>query len=279
LRSEKKRVGIIEGTGKMGAFFSHVFRRAGFLVLCSGRSTDLTNRSLAEESDIVVVSVPIRSTVAVIGEIAPLLTCDQLLCDLTSLKVAPVQAMLRSSAQVVGLHPMFGPNVGSLAGQTIIATPARVEEPVLDHLLGIFRAEGARVTVTTPEHHDRIMAVVQGLTHFVTLSMAETMRQTGVTPADTEAFMSPVYQIEMGLIGRLLTQDPALYGAILAENPYVPGVLDACRDAVARIRASLDDPGGVEFARIFEQNARNFGDYSARAQAETDLLIERMVRG
>ena len=263
----------------MGALFSHIFLRAGYLVACSGRSTDLTNQTLAEESDIVVVSVPIRSTVEVIGEIAPLLTCDQLLCDLTSLKVAPVKAMLRSSAQVIGLHPMFGPNVGSLKGQTIIATPARVEEPVLDSLLGLFRAEGARVTITTPEHHDRIMAVVQGLTHFVTLSMAETMRQTGMTPADTEAFMSPVYQIEMGLIGRLLSQDPALYGAILAENPYVPEVLNACSEAVARIRTSLDDKGGEEFKRIFEENARNFGDYSARAQAETDLIIERMVRG
>ena len=94
-----------------------------------------------------VVSVPIGSTVPVIREIAPLLTCDQLLCDLTSLKVAPVKAMLRSSAQVVGLHPMFGPNTGSLAGQTIIATPARVEEPVLDRLLAIFqgrRSEGHR---------------------------------------------------------------------------------------------------------------------------------------
>ncbi|MDD1717332.1 MAG: prephenate dehydrogenase/arogenate dehydrogenase family protein [Methanoregulaceae archaeon] len=273
------KVGIIGGTGKMGTFFSHVFERGGYLVACSGRSTDLTNRALAEESDIVVVSVPIRSTVSVIDEIAPLLSGDQLICDLTSLKIAPVQAMLRSRAQVVGLHPMFGPSVGSLAGQTIIATPARVEKPALDRMLGLFRAEGARVTITTPDHHDRIMAVVQGLTHFVTLSMAEAMRQTGITPADTESFMSPVYQIEMGLIGRLLTQDPALYGAILAENPYVPAVLDACRDAVARIRASLHDPSGEEFTRIFMENAENFGEYSAKAQEETDLIIERMVRG
>ena len=263
----------------MGTFFSHVFERGGYLVACSGRSTDLTNRALAEESDIVVVSVPIRSTVSVIDEIAPLLSGDQLICDLTSLKIAPVQAMLRSRAQVVGLHPMFGPSVGSLAGQTIIATPARVEKPALDRMLSLFRAEGARVTITTPDHHDRIMAIVQGLTHFVTLSMAEAMRQTGITPADTESFMSPVYQIEMGLIGRLLTQDPALYGAILAENPYVPAVLDACGNAVARIRASLHDPSGREFTRIFMENAGNFGEYSAKAQEETDLIIERMVRG
>lgn len=52
------------------------------------------------------------------------------------------------------------------------------------------------------------MALVQGLTHSVTLMVAETMRRVGVTPEDSAPFMSPVYQIEMGLVGRLLSQSP-----------------------------------------------------------------------
>jgi len=66
------------------------------------------------------------------------------------------------------------------------------------------------------------MAVVQGLTHYVTLGMAGTMRRLGVTPEDTMAFMSPIYQIEMSLVGRLLSQDPDLYADILMLNPAVP---------------------------------------------------------
>ena len=104
--------------------------------------------------------------------------------------------MLCSKAEVIGLHPMFGPSVRTLEQQTIIVTPARCSKENLSRLTGIFEREGARITITTPEAHDRMMAVVQGLTHFVTLSMAETMRRIGITPADTEPFMSPVYQIE-----------------------------------------------------------------------------------
>ena len=88
----------------------------------------LTDIQSAEQCDLVIVSVPIRDTVRVIEEIAPLLTQDQLLCDLTSLKVAPVDAMLKSKAQVIGLHPMFGPTVSSLRHQTIIVCPARATE-------------------------------------------------------------------------------------------------------------------------------------------------------
>ena len=107
------KAGIIGGTGKMGRLFCPVFERAGYETIVSGRSTALTNEQLAESCDIVIVSVPIRDTVRVIGEIAPVLRDDQLLCDFTSLKVAPVAAMLRSKAQVIGLHPMFGPTVSS----------------------------------------------------------------------------------------------------------------------------------------------------------------------
>jgi prephenate dehydrogenase len=56
------------------------------------------------------------------------------------------------------------------------------------------------------------MAVVQGLTHFVTLMMADTMRRLSTNPQQTEPYMSPVYQIEMGLVGRLLFQDPISMG-------------------------------------------------------------------
>ena len=67
----------------------------------------------------VVVSVPIEVTVKVIEQVGPLMQKDALLMDLTSLKAEPVAAMLRSSvAEVIGLHPLFGPAVDTLAGHT-----------------------------------------------------------------------------------------------------------------------------------------------------------------
>ncbi len=214
--------GIIGGTGKMGRLFSAVLERHGFEVRVSGRSTPLTNRRLAEESDLVMVSVPIRSTVEVIREIAPLLGEDQLLCDLTSLKAEPVKAMLASKAQVLGMHPLFGPTISSLRNQTVILTPARCGTLFCSRVPGILREEGANIVVMDPDAHDRLMAVIQGLTHFGNLCMAEAIRRSGADLAAALGATSPVYRIQMGLIGRLLSQDPALYGDMLQLNPYVP---------------------------------------------------------
>jgi prephenate dehydrogenase len=270
-------VGIIGGTGRMGRLFANVFRNAGYEVLVCGRKKESSCRDIVERCSLVMVSVPIRETVFVIRKIAPLLTRNQVICDLTSLKTGPVNAMLESEASVIGLHPMFGPSIPSLKGQTIIATPARIRPETAGQLLSVFEREGARITFSTPEEHDRVMAVVQGLTHVITLTVADTMRRLGTTPADTEPFMSPVYQIEMGLVGRLLSQDPDLYGEMLTGNPNIGPVLLACGEALAQLSA-LINAGDIDgFRKIFSENARHFADYSEKAAKETDLLIADMV--
>jgi prephenate dehydrogenase len=272
------KVGIIGGTGRMGTLFSGVFSRAGHEVLVCGRSAPGRCHDIAASCGIVMISVPIRHTVEVIREIAPILREDQILCDLTSLKTGPVAAMLASRASVVGLHPMFGPTVSSLQRQIIVATPARIDDEALASFLAIFEREGVRITLSTPEEHDRMMAVVQGLTHFMTLTVAETMRMLDANPSATEPYRSPVYQIEMGLVGRLLSQDPDLYGDMLAENPFFTPVLAACQDSLGRITRVIEDRDPAGFREIFLENARYFAGYSQKAAEETDFLIDAMVR-
>jgi len=267
------KAGIIGGTGRMGSLFAGVLGRAGWEVMVSGRSTPLTTRDLAERADLVMVSVPIRDTVPVIREVAPLLRKDQVICDLTSLKVAPVQAMLASRAEVIGFHPMFSPTVAGLRNQTIIATPARCREETAEQLFRTFRAEGARVTVTTPEAHDRMMAVIQGITHFSTLCMAEAMRTLGTDIAEALACTSPVYRIQLGLIGRLLSQDPALYADILQMNPETMPALAAFEQAVHDLRERVESADPVAFEQFFQKTAIWFRDYSPRAMEETDRII------
>ena len=267
------KAGIIGGTGKMGSLFAGVLGRAGWDVSVSGRSTPLTSRNLVERADLVMISVPIRDTVPVIREIAPLLREDQVVCDLTSLKVAPVRAMLASRADVIGFHPMFGPGVTGLRNQTIIATPARCREETAERLYRTFRAEGARVTVTTPEAHDRLMAVIQGITHFSTLCMAGAMRTLGTDIAEALAATSPVYRIQMDLVGRLLAQDSSLYADILQLNPETGPALAAFESAVRDLRGRVASGDPASFEEFFRDTATCFRDDLPRATEETDRII------
>jgi len=272
------KVGIIGGTGQMGAFFVRVFTSAGHTVKVSGRKTAITNRDLAQESDLIIISVPIHSTLPVIDEIAPFMKQGQLISDLTSIKTGPVTAMLRSDADVIGMHPMFGPTASSLQGQTIVITPGRCTEEQVQTLSTLFEAQGARVTVTTPEHHDKMMAVIQGLTHFKALVMAETIRRLGITPEETEPFMSPIYRIETSVAGRILAQNPMLYADILTQNPEVSHVLDTCCQAGENLKGVIKSGDTRAFSELFLSDRSWFGEYCTRSLEETDRLIASMVR-
>jgi prephenate dehydrogenase len=89
--------------------------------------------------------------------------------------------------------------------------------------------------------------------------------------------MSPVYQIEMGLVGRLLSQDPDLYGDMLTGNPDLPRVLSACSESLAELSALILARDTDGFRKVFSEDALHFAEYTERAAAETDLLIASMV--
>jgi prephenate dehydrogenase len=168
---------------------------------------------------------------------------------------------------------MFGPGVFSLRNQTIIATPARCREETAEGLYRTFRNEGARITVTTAEAHDRLMAVIQGITHFSTLCVAGAMRTLGTDIADALAATSPVYRIQLDLVGRLLSQDPALYADILQLNPETGPALAAFEGAVRDLRGRVASGDPAVFEEFFRKTAASFRNDAPRATEETDRMI------
>ena len=141
-------IGIIGGTHGIGQWFASFFAGRGYRVHRTGRTSGLSIPELAARCRVVVVSVPIAATLTVIQAVGPLLSGEALLMDLTSLKEEPVREMLAATrAEVVGCHPLFGPDCPSLAGQNVVLCPGRGER-WLERMRGLFAQGGARVTVT-----------------------------------------------------------------------------------------------------------------------------------
>jgi prephenate dehydrogenase len=165
-------VGIIGGTGRMGSWFADFFENQGFSVSSAGKRTGLTPSTVARECEVVIVSVPITDTIEVIRELGPLVREDGLIMDLTSIKKDPVEAMLKySSSEVLGAHPLFGPEENNIAGQRVVICPGRGERWE-KWLTGILEKAGAKIVKMETEKHDRLMGVIQGANHFSTLALA-----------------------------------------------------------------------------------------------------------
>ncbi|MFQ6137181.1 MAG: prephenate dehydrogenase [Candidatus Hydrothermarchaeales archaeon] len=285
------KIAIIGGTGEFGRVFARIFREEGHEVVVTGRDVEKgekvaksvgvefsnANIKTAKESDVVIISVPIESTREVIKEIAPHLRSGSLLADFTSVKIEPCRAMeefANEGVEIVGMHPMFGPRITTLEGQTVILTPIRASKWI-EFLTGFFERHKTRVFISTPEEHDRIMSVVQGLTHFAYITAASTIKELDVDVKFSRKFASPVYELMLDLIARIVGQNPRLYASIQMRNPEVKGVHEAFIKEATRLQRIVRDEDMKGFVKTMASSAKALGDVDA-AMGRSDKAISAL---
>ncbi|HPX24880.1 MAG TPA: prephenate dehydrogenase/arogenate dehydrogenase family protein [Methanofastidiosum sp.] len=271
-------VGIIGGTGKLGGLFRKIFEEEGFEVLVSSRTTSLSKEELIRKSDIIIVSVPIKSTIPVIREITPFIKEGKLLMDLTSLKVGPINEMLKSKADVLGAHPLFAPSIGDVRGQTIILCPQRISNKELYQKVNfILTNRGANIVEMTPEEHDKMMAVIQGLTHFSAIALCHCMKDLNFDIKKSFECTSPVYRLTLDMAGRILNQEPELYADISLLNPITPEILLQYIKSAETLFKKIQTKDREGFIKFFEEASQYLGDFTEKAEKESNLLIKKMV--
>jgi prephenate dehydrogenase len=254
----KPVVGIIGGLGQMGQWFTRFFTGQGLEVLIGEPGLTPTCSEIAARGDVVVISVPLHLTEAVIIELAPHIRPEALLSDLTSLKQGPMAAMLEHfPGEVVGTHPLFGPGEASLSGQNIVFCRGRGEK-WFNWLYELFVQAGAKVEVTSPEEHDRLMSLVQGLTHFTLISLGTTFRLLHADINCMETLATPTFRAVYDQVYHLVNQNFPLYAHIQLLNPQNRITHAAFGEAVEQLRQIVLAGDGEALVRVLEENQRYF---------------------
>ena len=260
---------IIGGHGQMGQFFARQWREQGIAVHCIGRDDWAHAPGYITQSDAVIVSVPINVTTAVIEQLAPLLSPQSILADVTSIKQKPVTAMLAAhTGPVLGLHPMFGPTIKRAQDYTVVVCPGR-DLPACQWLIDSITAMGFACPQLTAQQHDHCMTFVQGLEHFSTIALGSFMRKQQIDMDLLSTLASPIYQLKLQLLGRIFHQDAALYADIVRADDSRLKTIDAflkhAETLLAQPREAL--------MQEFEATAAWLGGFTAQAQEQTDALL------
>jgi chorismate mutase/prephenate dehydrogenase len=276
-RMESKDVAIIGGAGAMGGVLGRLFRDLGHRVEIADLNTALTPEAAAARADVVVISVPILATESVIRKLGPLLRKDALLVDVTSIKSAPLRAMLDSTeASVIGTHPMFGPGTHSLQGQRVVICRGR-GDAWHTWLLANLRARGLVITESDPEQHDRAMALVQVLTHFQTQVFGWALARSGIALDESRRFTSPAYLMELYVAARHFAQASDLYGPIEMLNPETSRVVATFQQAAAELASILSTRDQPRFDAMFQEVRDFFGEFAKEATEQSSYLIDHLV--
>jgi prephenate dehydratase/prephenate dehydrogenase len=278
---EIKTIGILGGTGQMGQWFREFLSEARYNVLISGRRTPLTYQRCIEQSDVVIINVPIRNTVDVIHDVGQHFRPGQLIADNTSIKTQPVEAMLAAVAEgveVLGMHTIFGPRVESLQHQNIVFTRTPASGQRAKEFEDIFYKHGATITYTTPQYHDKQMAFHQNLEHFTKVVLAQVLHSHFSDPTEMDRYSSPNSRTSLAIMGRILRADPDLYGEIQSYNLQGPAMLKAYLDVVQNLVQAMTGGDIDAFARSMTSSATELGeDYLAEMLQKSQIIQRSLV--
>ncbi|WP_407423908.1 prephenate dehydrogenase [Methanobrevibacter sp.] len=269
------KIGIIGGTDGLGKTLVYYFRDE-FDVTITARdhkkgqkvAEELnvnyieSNKELASSSDMLIISVPINNTPSVIREVAPFMRKDSVMIDVTSVKEEPLKTMeecLPDNVEYIPTHPVFGPRTTELDNQVIVLTAPKKGKwykKVYDYL----ESKNMRIIETTAQHHDYMMSIVQVLTHFSFISTASAMEKLKVDINETEDYESPIYNLMIDMIARIVSQNPYLTYYIQTMNNNGPKIRKAFSEAAEELRKAIDNNDDKKFVEIAINATKNMGD-------------------
>jgi len=287
-------IGLIGGKGAMGKLLAKLLRENGYEVISSGECLGMTERDLRNLNnkilhccDVIIFCVPIsvmkHGIPFIVGHDAPRGLRNKLLLEICSTKSEPVAALASIRGPVaIGLHPMFGPAVRSVAGKNVYITPVEYINPImskraricLEWVESFWTGHGAQIIHGTADEHDQRTPEVQ----LAPLASAFVfLRALGQKNADwqfTRQIRTPNSQLITALAGRMLRPEVAdLYATLIVENGYSPAMMEQIHAAAAEFLDLIRGGDKAKLAALLRETALQLpSEIQAEAFSESQFI-------
>jgi chorismate mutase/prephenate dehydrogenase len=259
-----KRVLIIGGAGKMGAWFAQFLSSQGFAVEVADpgdtpspfpRTDDWRDNAL--DQDLIVVATPMKVAARVLLELADRQP-KGLVVDIGSLK-SPLRAGLKrlveAGCKVTSIHPMFGPDTRLLSGRHVVFCEVGVPQATRE-ARALFASTMAEQLEMSLDEHDRLMAYVLGLSHALNLAFFTALAESGELVPRLQKMSSTTFDAQLKVASLVATDNPHLYFEIQALNDYGAASLHALRSAAERIQRLVESGNESGFVELMAAGRR-----------------------
>lgn len=183
------------------------------------------------EYDVVILTTPPRHLPGVVERIAPMLREGSLLMDISSVKLGVIERVLEvipSGVEYLSIHPLFGPSTRRIAGNRVVLIPVRGSS-YTNTIREILEDSGLKVSFSTPEEHDEIMAYVQVAHHLSYLALALTIYDRG--PEILEGYATRSLRKTMRML-RLFRRNLRVIREIACSNRYGGQAAEALKKSI-----------------------------------------------
>lgn len=185
---------------------------------------------------IIVPSIPAQFFDLFFSQHRKLVNPEATVIDVSSVKVLPLKALehhLPNTCQIIGTHPMFGPasiaKNGGIKGLRCVVSSVRASDAVIAELEQFLQSKlKLQVLRRTPEQHDKEMAYVQGLSHYVG-------RLMDVMEIPNSELSTLAYDDLLDMKNIQGQDSWDLFMSIMHENPFAQDVNGKFKDAIRHL--------------------------------------------
>ncbi len=239
--------------------------------------TDDNERAVLS-ADIIIFSVPIDNMEQTIKELAPKAKSWSILLDVCSIKSFPSETMNKYAPKdclIIPTHPMFGPYIEDIAWQIFVLTPENnlKQDERYIMLKNFLENKWVKVVESTPLYHDKMMAIVQWLTHINMFTIWETIKRLNVDINESLNFVSPIYKLMISSVARYIWQDAKLYADIQMYNTQVLNVHKTFKSVITEFNNAVESKDKNSFLSIINDTKKFFWNKTEFWQKYTDKLI------
>jgi len=228
-----------------------------------------TREKAAAEADVVLVAVPIAVTPENVKLLAKQMKKGALLADIASVKseVVAVMKKLDADLELVSLHPLFGPGAAGVKGKDFVAVPVKSGKRYAELKRRLIKL-GARVTEMDAEEHDRLMAIVQCMTHFVLISYLAALKAMGAERVKLVG--TPMFATLQDFAKAISAGNSELYGELQVSNKHAKLARSALIDACCSLDEALKVNDVEAVRKILEDAQEMWG------KAETQAAYKKL---
>lgn len=277
---EKFTVGI-EGLGLIGASFARGFKKRcrEVTVLADNRTRATLDKALDEGTvdgvldkdsigsvDLLIVALYPEAAVRYLEEMAPLISVDTIVTDVCGLKRYICKEGFRLADEYgftfIGGHPMAGTQFSGYdnskadmfvnASMILVPDPSKDGNSVLGKLETIKemlgKLEFGRFVITTPENHDRMIAMTSQMAHLVSSCY---VKSPGAEEA--EGFTGGSFQD----LTRVAYLNAGMWTELFMENQdYLLAEIEAVQKELERYRAAIAASDSEELYKLLDEGSK-----------------------
>lgn len=244
-----KHLGIV-GLGNFSKFFiPHLRNHFESITVFDTKesfSNDAENLNLIAGSledvlakELIILAIPVQYLEDFLITSGKLINPNAVVLDVSSVKMKPMALMekyLPNTCEIVGTHPLFGPQSGKngIKGLNFVICPHRQKIDTLKYLYKIFENKlELRVLERTVEEHDKQMAYVQGITHFI----GRALNRMDIPDVEQK---TPAYQYLLDIKRNLGGDSWDLFLTIENENSCAKDIRDEFLHELMKLNRELE---------------------------------------